>query len=294
MPKIVPAAGLSLTAAYETSFSLDHPIVGWKNLATSWTATKEDSNYPATNLLNPATHLKWKTGAADSPPATYIYLTAQLELAPNLSSPADAVATVDYVAIAKHNLGTIACPISIGFFDTSSPPVWTSLIPDTTLLDDGPALFRFTTRTLTQISIRLSAFTTSSPPVSTLPEIAVAYAGKLLVMPRKVYQGLVPINYGRVAKVTNGRSEAGHFLGRIVLQEFIKDTIPLTLIDPAYYLAYIDPFMESSKADPFFFAWRPQTYTAGLGYCHMTNDPMPTNEAPHGLIAMQWEMTSII
>ncbi len=294
MPIVVPASGLSLVSAYETSFSLDHPIVGWNNLATSWTASKEDSNYPASNLLNPATHLKWKAGAADSPAASYIYLVSALETVLNVNSPADQVASVDYVAIAKHNLGTIGCRIAIGYYNSSSPTSFITLIPDTTLADDGPALFRFTTLSLQNIVIRLIPFDASSPPVSTLPEIAVAYVGKLLVMPRKVYQGLTPINYGRVAKVTNGRSEAGQFLGRIVTQEFVKDTVPLSLIDPAYYLTYIDPFMDASKEDPFFFAWRPQTYTAGLGYCHMTNDPMPNNEPPHGLISMQWEMTGIV
>ena len=120
------------------------------------------------------------------------------------------------------------------------------------------------------------------------------YVGKLLVLPRKLYQGLTPINYARTAKIVSGLSEAGQFLGRIVTQEFVKDTIPLSLIDPAYYRSYIDTFMAESKETPFFFAWRPLTYPAEIGYCHMTNDPMPANEAPHGLIAMNWEMTGIV
>jgi hypothetical protein len=104
----------------------------------------------------------------------------------------------------------------------------------------------------------------------------------------------VPINYGRIAKVTNGRSEAGNFLGRIVTQEFVKDTVPLSLIDPVYFRNHIADFLIDSKENPFFIAWRPQTYPREIGYCHMTNDPAPINEAPHGLIAMSLEMTGII
>jgi hypothetical protein len=49
-----------------------------------------------------------------------------------------------------------------------------------------------------------------------------------------------------------------------------------------------------SKQNPFFIAWRPQTYPDEVGYCHMTNDPAPINEAPHGLVAMSLEMTGIV
>lgn len=283
MPRVIPAAGLALTAAHEVALSLDHPIVGWDSELSGVIASSFDANFPASNLLNPATHLKWKAGAQSSPPDSYFYLTGTF-----------LVTDIDYVAIARHNLASIGCQISVGYFDALSPPNFVQLIPDTMLADDGPALFRFTTQQLNNIALRLTTFDTSSPPLALVPEIAVLYVGKLLVMPRKVYQGLTPINYARIAKVTNGKSEAGQFLGRIVLQEFVKDTIPLSLIDPGYYLDHIDAFMEASKETPFFFAWRPQSHPDGLGYCHMTNDPMPVNEAPHGLVAMQWEMTGII
>ena len=88
-------------------------------------------------------------------------------------------------------------------------------------------MFRFAQTTNASVQIRLG-------PSSNIPEVAVAYSGKLLTLPRKLYQGFTPINYGRIAKVTNGRSEAGNFLGRIVMQEFVKDSVPLSLIDPAY------------------------------------------------------------
>jgi len=165
--------------------------------------------------------------------------------------------------------------------------VWTTLVAESVLGDDGPAIFRFTAQSLTSLSIRMG-------PTSLIAQIAVVYAGKLLVLPRKLYQGFVPINYGRVAKVTSGRSEAGQFLGRIVTQEFVKDSVPLSLIDPAYFRAHIADFLVDSKERPFFIAWRPQTYPAEVGYCHMTNDPAPINDPPHGLVAMTLEMTGII
>jgi len=275
---LIVSSNLTLTATDESALSLDHPIIGWDNIVSTSnvSATTSDSMFPVSNVANPATHLYWQVGGAFSP-AIYEYVT----IVPPSADP------VDYVAIARHNLGSLGIPVEIGYFNTASPPVWTTLVAESTLGSDSPALFRFTAQSLNSLSIRLG-------PTSLLAKIAVVYAGKLLVLPRKIYQGLVPINYGRVAKVTSGRSEAGQFLGRIVTQEFVKDSVPLSLIDPAYFRAHIADFLVDSKERPFFIAWRPQTYPAEVGYCHMTNDPAPINDPPHGLVAMTLEMTGII
>jgi hypothetical protein len=276
MTSVIVSPNLTLIGD-EFTLSLDHPIIGWSNAATSSniTATSSHSDHPALNMSNPATHLFWRA-SGDSPAPTYQYIT--------ITGYSD---NFDYAAIARHNLGTLQIPISIGYMDTSSPPAFVQLISDTILADDGPALFRFTEQTLPNLTIRLQAGSLAA-------QIAVTYCGKLLVLPRKVYQGYAPISHARIAKVTNGRSEAGNFLGRIVTQEFVKDTMPLSLIDPTYFRDHIAAFLIDSKERPFFIAWRPQTYPLEVGYCHMTNDPQPVNEAPSGLIAMQLEMTGII
>lgn len=271
--------GLVVTQNYvltppETAVGIgaDHPVIGWRTIVTPAAITSDSSNanFPASNMANPATHLGWKRAAA---PSSFGYIT--------IANSGGAL--IDYVAIARHNLGSKTIPIAIGY----GGGTWTELIHDLVLPDDGPALFRFAPDEYASVQIRLG-------PSANIPEIAVAYAGKLLALPRKLYQGFVPINYGRIAKVTNGRSEAGNFLGRIVLQEFVKDTVPLSLIDPAYFRANIADFLIDSKENPFFIAWRPQTYPHEIGYCHMTNDPAPTNEAPHGLVAMSMEMTGVV
>lgn len=276
MPSVIISPNLTLIGD-EINLTPDHPIIGWINAATptSITATSSEANHPASNMGNPATHLFWRA-SGDSPAPTYQYITVT-----------GYTGNFDYAAIARHNLGTLQIPIAIGYMDTSSPPAFVEIISDTILADDGPALFRFTEQAHSNLTIRLQAGALAA-------QIAVVYCGKLLVLPRKVYQGFAPINYSRVAKVTNGRSEAGNFLGRIVTQEFVKDTMPLSLIDPTYFRDHIADFLVDSKENPFFVAWRPQTYPMEVGYCHMTNDPQPVNEAPSGLIAMQLEMTGII
>lgn len=268
---VVASANLTLTAD-ETAHGLtaDHPVVGWQNVVTVANIVGAATNalYPASNMANPATHLRWQSTVVTAGDFDWI----------TISPPATAI---DYIAIARHNLAGRTVGV---WYDA---PGWFQLVADVVLPNNGPALFRFPAQVLPNLVLKITSATIA-------PQIAVVYAGKSLILPRKLYQGLAPINYARTAKVTNGRSEAGQFLGRIVLQEFVRNTIPLSLISPTYFRDHIAAFLVDSKANPFFFAWRPETYPNEIGYCHMTNDPVPTNEAPHGLVAMSLEMTGVI
>lgn len=270
---IVVSPNIVLTGD-EFGLTQDHPIVGWRNIVTTTNIVADTTatGYPASNLANPATHLKWK---ANDTTEQYLTLT---------TGSAD---DIDYVAIVRHNLASAAIPVGIGYFDQNSPQTWTELVADSLLSDDGPALFRFLPQPLSEIAIKLGVGTAAA-------QIAVVYIGKLLVLPRKLYQGVAPPPFARTSKVTNGLSEAGNFTGRIITQEFVVPKVPLSLIDPAYYRDHIDDFIAASKETPFFFGWRPQSYPDEIAYCLMTNNPTPINESPHGLTALSLEMTGIV
>lgn len=261
----------------EADFSLDHPVIGWNNLAESVSESAGSSDgYPASNMLTPATHEPW---IAATHGTQYFYL--------NFNEPTE----VDYVALAKHNLRSIGYQVNVGWTDFGvSPPVDHELTTAEVPASDGATLYRFTRQTLPNIWVSIY----EGDDTESLPQIAVAYTGKLLVLPRKIYQGLTPITYARTAKATNGKSETGHFLGRIVLQQFNATKIPLALIDPAYFRSHIADFLFASQANPFFFSWRPETYPNEVGYCFMTNNPMPNNDAPHSLIGMQLEFSAVV
>jgi hypothetical protein len=103
------------------------------------------------------------------------------------------------------------------------------------LPNDGPALFRFAPQGVANLRVRLQ-------PGAAAPTAAVIYAGKLLVLQRRIYVGHIPINYGRVTKVVNGRSESGAFLGRIVLGEMTQTKVDLQNLLPLWYRANMEPF----------------------------------------------------
>lgn len=255
--------------------SLDHPIIGWENIVTTTNiaATTENASYPVTNLANPATNLVWK-GSDDS--QQYLTIT---------TGSAD---PLDYVAIARHNFSSAGLPVSLEADDGGG---YDELIAPFIPVDDGPLILRFTQASYASVRIKLAA---GDLTPAVVPQAAVVYAGKLLVLPRKIYQNQTPLPHGRKRKVTNGRSESGEYLGRIVLGEWTETNVPLSMIEPTYYREHIDAFLEAAAETPFFFGWRPQSYPYESGYAFLTNDPRPVNAQQHGLISLDLQLSGVV
>ena len=100
--------------------------------------------------------------------------------------------------------------ISVEGDDGTLPQSWQELAGPVIPADDAPLLFRFSPVALSSIRLRMQ-------PGSSAPTAAVLYTGALTVLQRRIYVGHTPITMGRVAKITNARSESGNFLRREVL-----------------------------------------------------------------------------
>lgn len=254
----------------------NNPVIGYENLVTvtSLSTTSEVDDFPVTNLANPATNLKWKADAAEE-----VYITVLV----------DRVDPIDYLAIAKHNLGSGLIPVSVeGLAEEEDDPMtdWFELTTDVLLPNDGPTLFRFELQSLYSIRIRMQA-------ADVIPEIGVMYVGKLLVLQRRMYVGHSPITLNKVAKITNARSEDGNFLGRIVLNTMNQSGVSLQNLTPDWYRTYFDPFVDAAKEYPFFFAWRPGDYPMEVGYCWMTDDPTPENQRSNGMMQVNFKLNGV-
>lgn len=273
---VVISSALAATEAFQANSNT--PLIGYQNLVTTSniTATTAATGSPATNLANPSTLLTW-TGANLSPLATE-YLTANVQ----------SVEGLDYVGIARHNLGTAQTIVSVeGVTDGgASPEVWTELVGETMLADDAPAIFRFTSQALAKVRLKLQ-------PGTVAPSIAVMYTGKLLQIQRNIFVGHTPITYGRRTEFATSRTESGNFGGRIVLSEWTETKLSLSLLTSAWYRANFDAFVDAAKTDPFFFAWRPGDYPAEIGYCWTTDDPIPQNDDATGMMSVGLSMRGI-
>lgn len=264
----------SLVLAPTDDINEDNPVIGWHNLVTAEnvSATSEAEDYPIVNVANPITSpgARWRaTGTTGEA------ITVAVE----------SVEPVDYIAIARHNLGSAEIPVSVeGSTDGGS--TWSELVQQVLLPDDSPALFRFVKQSLTHLRLPLEAGLAPA-------EIAVVYAGALLVAQRRIYVDHVPINYGRSENIVNGKSESGEYLGRIILSEERSTSFDLRNLTPAWYRAQMDPFIKASKVTPFFFAWRPGAYPREIGFVVATNNPQPRNQLANGMMSIQIEISGI-
>lgn len=255
----------------EFPITTDHPLIGWHNIVTSTNiaADTEAASFPPSNLANPATHLEWRAGDATE---QYITVTTGY------------VDEIDYLAVAKHNFSSAEIPVSVeGYIDG----VWTEIVEEHILPNDGPVLFRFTSQSLPQIRLRMQAGSEEA-------RVAVVYVGALLTLERKLYVGHTAMPHGRKNEIVNGMSETGNFLGRVVLGSWRESTVPMSLISPRWYRENMDEFLAVAKTTPFFFAWRPETYPLEVGYAYLMDDPMPTPQGPSNKLAFDLKLRGVV
>lgn len=270
MPVVISQNFVLTDSTPEFPVTLDHPVIGWHNIVTAANvaADNADPDFPASNLANPATHLDWRSDASG---LQYVTVTI------------DTVDELDYVGVAGHNFGSEQIPVSI--IDS----LGNTLVEEVLLPNDSPALFRFTAQSLAGLKIVLNAVD------GQLPRAAVVYVGKLLVLERKIYVGHTPLTQARRVSVQNGRSESGKFLGRIVVGAWRETVIPLSLLSPEWYREHGgDEFLAVAAETPFFFGWRPESYPYEIGYCWLTEDPMPVPTSPSNRIAFDLKVSGIV
>lgn len=254
------------------------PVIGYHSLVTIdniQASEVEDGDNPVSNLANSATHLHWISSTNVSQ-----YLTIdQLE------------GDVDYVGIAGHNFGSERFRLSVEAYfglDELNDPVWEVIVPDFMVADDRPLFCRFTS--CNPIGVRVYIDTDETE----LPRAAVLHIGKSLVFQRNIYVGHTPITYGRKTNITNGRSESGNFLGRLVIGRAAETSVSLQHLTPNWYRTYFDPFVRHAEDGCFFFAWCPATYPEEVGYAWLTDDPAPANMLPNGMMEVSLSMGGII
>lgn len=251
-----------------------NPIIGYKNIITTGNlvTTTQDASYPTINLANVFTNLKWK-GTSVIANEFVTILNGE-------------VADLDYIAIAKHNLGSAEIQVSVEYLASVGPDVWTELIPAALLVDDGPALWRFPK--LAYLGLRLKMLPGLAPP-----SLGVIMCGELLVVQRRIFVGHAPVTYNVQTKVANGKSENGEFLGRIVLSEMSRTAASLKDLTGQWVRTELSPFLIYARANPFFFAWRPSEYPEEVGFCWLTNDPAPANTRPTVRMQVTLEMSGV-
>ncbi len=240
----------------------------------------EDPNFPAINMINPSTagteYFQQLTGGD----------TVEI-----IGTFSDAEPR-NYIGIAGHNLGTNARTVEVygaTVNDGSGNPIYSLLVPQFIPGNDRPIMAVFDTANYISIKIVLSAISTATDVV----HIAVCYIGELIVIERKIQVTFTPITYGRDPEVLTNRSEAGQFLGRLVLADAWRSSANFMYITASFYRENLDSFVEECATTPFFFAWAPILYPEEVGYAWMTNVPQPQIHDPTNLNQITFAMEGL-
>lgn len=259
----------------------DGPLVGYRTLLTvsNVSADEEAAGFPASNLANPSTAEKWK-GTTDDPQFITVHL----------GSPQ----ACDYIGIARHNLGTIGCTIQIQA--SVDGDTWEDLGDDFIPGDDAPIMVRFEDSNGPYFRLSLT-------PGSGVPEMAVLYLGKLLVLQRNIYVGHSPITYNYTNTVSVGLSESGEFLGGVARRANPSTDVKQANLTAAWFRAYMAPFFKQcvgNAADrqrtPFFFAWRPTSFPdeVAFGWFPEGSAPSASNARPNGMMDANFSIQGIL
>jgi hypothetical protein len=268
---LVISNNLVLSATF--ALNANKPLVGWRNIVTvtNILADTGDVAHPVLNLANSSTALYWR-GAN----TTVQYITIAISQ----------VDPIDYVAVAGHNFGSGAIVVSVEGRSSMLDP-FVELGQEMILANDGPVLFRFVPQSLAEIRLKLQ-------PGSVIPQAAVVYVGRLLILQRRIYVGHRVLPFNRRANVVTGYSEEGQFLGRIVLSEMTESALDLKNITPAFYRTEMEPWLKSALQNPFFFAWRPGDYPMETGYCWASGDAQMSNQRRNGMVQASLGLRGIV
>jgi hypothetical protein len=191
---------------------------------------------------------------------------------------------VNYFAIAKHNLGSSAATIK--FQSSTDGAAWDDVTAAIVMNTDYVVIHEFDT-------VFARFFRLLITPGSEPPSIAVLFIGETLILQRRIYVGHTPLPFGRRTTVSNGRSESGEFLGRVLRRQFLESSVDMQNITPTWYREYAEPFIEAARTQTFFFAWRPSDYPDECGYAWLSDDVKMQNARANGMVSFSLNMQGV-
>lgn len=245
----------------------DNPVIGYDNIVNfgGITADSEKTDYPASNLSNVSTGEYWESNSTS---AQNIAFTATAQ-------------TVNYVGIAGHNLVGSTYKLQ---YKVNPGDSYTDLFTAVVAGDNSAIMHMFESVVAGYFNLVIT------PASGVYPKISAVFIGEYLQLQRRIYVGHTPIVDGYKTKYRTGKSDSGQYLGRVILSEELGSSVSQENISPSFFRSNIRPFREHAKTKPFFFAWRPATYPAEVGYCWMSGDMDISNSLSNGMMRFSFSI----
>lgn len=253
-----------MTVIFEASYTLpgsDEPLThariahsnNWLSGGTA-TASTTDADYFEDGPLDTMTYEKWKPTS----------LTATWQYSHTASVSAD------YCVIGAHDMGTQGNTLTVQYFSGS----WLDACPATAITDNSPIMVIFEPKTAQNWRISISG--------GTVPLIGVVKFGTAMQMPRPLYGGHSPLDFGRATVMRANNSSTGEFLGRTKLRSMLDTSFQWSNIPRSYITSNWKNFQKAIETEPFFIAWRPTTF-GEVGLCYVEQSPRPTAQGVRDL-----------
>jgi len=251
-------------AALATAGTSNNPLIFWENDALSATyATATGAEVEsAANAQTGTTYDAWICTPTVGQTATM-----------TITFPTPV--TLNAMAVAAHNIADIGGQLRFEYFTTS----WQT-IESFSPTDNQAVVAYFDDITAVQWRIRVRLITQNV-------EIGVAFAGTVMTLPRRIYQGFTsPITPNNVILQSNV-SQGGNLLGNLVARRGSSLDAQLTNIDPAFIRGtdFKGFLKHHNDGKGFFWAWRPTKY-GDLFYAWREGETInPTNSGPRDLMS---------
>jgi len=260
----------------------NNPVIGWHSVLTTANITAESSTSarPVINLWSPDTAALWEPDSD----ASYLLL----------ENP-DGV-QVDYIGIARHNLGSLGIELQVESSDDAGA-TWDEIVPQHVIGDDSAIIQHFTAT-----NAHLFRVNFVQPDDGIRPILAHIKLGKLLQLQRSIYVGHKPAALAQYAEGTTQTSESGQYLGRINTAKWRKASVSQTNVTADFVYTYVAPFAahanntapdDGTAQGPYFFAWRPLSHPADTLYGWTHGTIHPDNQQPNGMMGFSFDIEAI-
>lgn len=255
---VVITEGLVLNAAVPlTHARIGYDSIGFLSGATV-TASSETDGFPDDAPLNPLTYDRWKPASV---PATW-----EIDAGTGVSC--------DFCGIAAHTMGTNGNTVTLQYYDGAN---WQD-IDDAMPADDNPMMFLFEAQTAQRWRLSITG--------GSAPYIGVVYIGTALAMQRAIYGGHAPGPLSRQTTILPNGTERGEWVGRTVLRRGVSASFEWKNLAAGWYRDNFDPFVAAAIDNPFFIAWRPETFPAEVMYASIDGGVSPSNQGQRDLMTV--------
>jgi len=264
----------TVAAALSSAGTSNNPLIAWDNAADDGTLTT------ATGTEVEAAALAGTSSTYDPWIATPDTGTAILQLV--LSSPQ----SLNFVAIAAHNLGDIGADVEIQY-SVNSGGTWNDCGSGSVSPSDNQAVGFYFDATIADYW-RIRVTNAGSSDV----EIGVALFSTAITIGQRIYSGYTPPITQTNVEMASNITEGGHFVNVAAVRAGSSAQASLSHIDPAFlrgatWKAFQRHF---NNGGAFFWAWRPTKYGDLFYAWRSGNTIAPTNMGVKDLMSFDMQM----